>query len=55
MFKFIAGDKKFHSSARYYDRNLERMSDSSQSTRPTGRVLCEELIEEVILYISLMF
>ena len=44
--------QKFHLSARYYKSNLERMSNSSQSTRPTGRVLWEELLEEVILHIT---
>ena len=28
------------------------MSNSSQSTRPVGRVLWEELLEEVILHIT---
>ena len=28
------------------------MSNSSQSTRPVGRVLSEELLEEVTLYIN---
>ena len=31
--------QKFPSFARNYESNLERMSNSSQSTRPTGRVL----------------
>ena len=31
--------QKFHSSARIYEWILERTSDSSQSTRPSGRVL----------------
>ena len=30
---------------------LERMSNSSQSIRPVGRVLCKELLKEVILHI----
>ena len=44
--------QKFHSSACNYERNLERMSNSSKSTRPVGRVLLEELLEEVILHIT---
>ena len=44
--------QKFHSVARNYERNLERMSNSSLSTRPVGRVLWEELLEEVILHIT---
>ena len=32
--------------------NLERMSNYSQGTRPVGRVLWEELLEEVILHIT---
>ena len=41
--------QKFHSSSRYYERNLERASDSTQCTGPVGRVLWEEeLLEEVI-------
>ena len=32
-------------STRNYKRNLERMSNTSQSTRPVGRVLSEELLE----------
>ena len=43
--------QKFHSSACNYECNLERTSNSSQSTRPTGRVLWEELLKEVILHI----
>ena len=39
-------------SAHYYERNLERMSNSSQSTRPTGRALWGELLEDVILQIT---
>ena len=44
--------QKFHSSACNYEQNLERTSNSSQSTRPAGRVLWEELLKEVILHIS---
>ena len=44
--------QKFHSSARNYEGNLERTSNSSQSTRPVGRVLWEELLEEVKLHIT---
>ena len=40
--------QKFHSSARNYEWNLEKTSNSSQSPRPTGPVLLEELLEEVI-------
>ena len=43
--------QKLHSSARDYEWNLERQSDSSQSTHPTG-VLWEELLKEVILHIT---
>ena len=38
-------EQKFHSSARNYELNLERTSNSSQSTHPIGRVLWEELLE----------
>ena len=44
--------QKFHSSARNYEGNLESMSNSSQSTRPVGPVLLEELLEGVILQIT---
>ena len=44
--------QRFHSSARNYEGNLERTSNSSQSTRPIGRVLWEELLKEVILHIT---
>ena len=37
-FKHVRG-QKFHSSARIYEWILERMSDSSQSACPSGRVL----------------
>ena len=40
--------QKFHLSARNYQGNPERMSNSSQSSRPKGQVLWEELLEEVI-------
>ena len=43
---------KFHLYARNYKLNLERMSNSFQSTRPIGRVLWIELLEEVILHIT---
>ena len=33
-------------------RNLERTSNSSQSTCPTGQVLWEDLLKEVILHIT---
>ena len=42
--------QKFHLSAYNNERNLERTSDSSQSTHPAGRVLWEELPGEVILH-----
>ena len=42
----------FHSSAHNYEWNLERMSNSSQSTPPVGRVLWKELLEEVKLHIT---
>ena len=44
--------QKFHLSARNYELNLERTSTSSQSTRPVGRVLWEELLKEVVLHIT---
>ena len=44
--------QKFHSSARNYEWNLERMRNSSQSTHPTGQVLWEKLLVEVILHIT---
>ena len=34
--------QKFHLSAHKYELNLERTSNSSQSTRPVGRVLWGE-------------
>ena len=40
-----ARGQKFYSSAHNYKWNLERMSNSSQSTGPVGRVLWEELLE----------
>ena len=43
--KSPAGDKN---STRYYEWNLERMSDFTQSTRPVGQVLWEELLEDFI-------
>ena len=42
----------FHSSTCNYKWNLERTSNSSQSTRPVGLVLWEELLEEVKLHIT---
>ena len=44
IWKLIRG-QKFHSFARNYKWNLERASNSSQSTLPVGRVLWEELLE----------
>ena len=44
--------QKFNLSSRNYEWNLERMSISSQSTCPTGQVLWEELLQEVILLIT---
>ena len=44
--------QKFHSSARNYEQNQERTSNTSQSTRPTGRVLWEKLLWEVISHIT---
>ena len=44
--------QKFHLSARNYEGNLDRTSNSSQSTCLTGRVLWEELREEVLLHIT---
>ena len=41
-----SGGQKFHSPAHNYKWNLERTS------RPVGRVLWEELLEEVILHIT---
>ena len=35
--------QKFHLSACNYERNLERTNNSSQSTRPVGRVLWERI------------
>ena len=45
----VSREQKFHSSARNYKWNLERTSNSCQSTHSAGRVLWEELLEEVIL------
>ena len=36
--------QKFYSSACNYERNLQRTSNSSQSTHPVGQVLWEELL-----------
>ena len=47
-----ARGKNFHSSACNYERNLERMSNSSQSFRPVGRVLWQEKLEAVVLHIT---
>ena len=47
--------QKFHSSASNYEWNLEKTSNSSQSTHPVGRVLWKELLEEVILHITLAY
>ena len=44
--------QKFHPSARNYEWNLERTSNSPQSTCPEGTVLWEELLGEVILHIT---
>ena len=44
--------QKFHSSALSYELNLERTSNSSQSTHPVGLVLWEESLEEFILHIT---
>ena len=41
-------EQKFHLSAHYYERNLEKTSNYSQSTHPVGQVLWKELLEEVI-------
>ena len=50
------GGQKFHSTARNYDRNLERTSNFSQSTRPEGRVYrmsaLERLLKVVVLDIT---
>ena len=61
--------QQFHSSAGNYEGYLKRTSNSSQSTRPVGRMLWEELLvlfritgkvlweelrEEVILHITLL-
>ena len=44
--------QKFHSSARSYELNLERTSNSPHSFRPVGRVLWDELLEKFILHIT---
>ena len=55
-FSTLSGSaQKFHSSARNYEWNLERMSNSSQSIHPTVWVLWEELRGSYITYYSLMF
>ena len=46
---------KFHLSTRNYYCTLERMSNYCQSTHPTGQVPWEELLEEVILHITMFF
>ena len=51
LFTCNTGDK-FHSFARNYERNLERTSNSFQSTHLTGRVLWKESPKEVILHIT---
>ena len=48
---YMIRGQKFHSSARIYERNLERTSNSPHSSRPVGRVLWDELLEEIILHI----
>ena len=52
--------QKFHSSARNYEWNLERTSNSSQSTRPVGKVYRTSALGRItwgsrITYFSLMF
>ena len=49
LYKMDFRGQKFHSSARFYEWNLERTCNSTQSTPPVGQVLWEELLEEVIL------
>ena len=44
----ITGDKNSTRPLLITSEILERTSNSSQSTRPVGRVLCEELLEKVI-------
>ena len=39
-------------SAQIVNESLERTSNSSQSTRPAGRVLWKELPKEVLLHIT---
>ena len=48
----VSRRQKLHSSAHNYEWNLERMSNSSQSTLSVGRVLYKDLLEEVILHIA---
>ena len=44
LYVYLCRGYKFHSSARNYEWKLERTSNSSQSTHPTGPVLWEELL-----------
>ena len=47
--------RKFYLSARNHKWNLDRMSNSSQSTRPTGWVLWEELLKEFCLFVLILY
>ena len=49
----IIWGQKFHSSTHNYEWNLERTSNSSQSTCPIGQVLCENYLSKS--FYSLMF
>ena len=40
---------KIHSSTRNYEWNLERMTNSSQSTHPVGQMILKELLQDVII------
>ena len=53
--RILSRGQKFHLSARNYEWNLERTSNSYQSNHPTGRVLWEELRGSHITCYSLMF
>ena len=44
--------QRFNSSARSYEWNLERTSNSPNSSCPVGWVLWDELLKEVILHIT---
>ena len=53
MYSISCRGQKFHLSARNYEWNLERTSNSSQSTRPVGRVYRTSAFLRITYYIFL--